>query len=204
MLLTYPSNNNLTSQIQSSERRLHFYEKGEEIPLISQGIWQVNRGVVQLVKFNHQGEETSLGWVQSDNYFGVWLTSLDSFQAKALSDVYLLWYSLVEIEKNADLAQKILSQVVKRLRQSEELLAIAGLKRVEDRLIKLLKLLGKEIGEKKESNVRLKVRFTHQNLANAIGTTRVTVTRLLGDLQKQGLISLDSTRHILLHNLSSI
>jgi CRP-like cAMP-binding protein len=202
MLLTYPSNNNLTSQIQSSERRLHFYERGEEIPLISQGIWQVNRGVVQLVKFNHQGEETSLGWVQSDNYFGVWLTSLDSFQAKALSDVYLLWYSLVEIEKNADLAQKILSQVVKRLRQSEELLAIAGLKRVEDRLVKLLKLLGKEIGETKESNVRLKVRFTHQNLANAIGTTRVTVTRLLGDLQKQGLISLDSTRHILLHRIS--
>jgi CRP-like cAMP-binding protein len=202
MLLTYPSNNNLTSQIQSSERRLHFYERGEEIPLISQGIWQVNRGVVQLVKFNHQGEETSLGWVQSDNYFGVWLTSLDSFQAKALSDVYLLWYSLVEIEKNGDLAQKILSQVVKRLRQSEELLAIAGLKRVEDRLVKLLKLLGKEIGETKESNVRLKVRFTHQNLANAIGTTRVTVTRLLGDLQKQGLISLDSTRHILLHRIS--
>lgn len=202
MLLTYPSNNNLTSQIQSRERRLHFYEKGEEIPLVSQGIWQVNRGVVQLVKFNHQGEETSLGWVQSDNYFGVWLTSLDSFQAKALSDVYLLWYSLVEIEKNADLAQKILSQVVKRLRQSEELLAIAGLKRVEDRLVKLLKLLGREIGETKESSVRLKVRFTHQNLANAIGTTRVTVTRLLGDLQKQGLISLDSTRHILLHRIS--
>jgi CRP-like cAMP-binding protein len=200
MLLTYPSNNNLTSQIQSSERRLHFYEKGDEIPLVSQGIWQVNRGFVQLYKFNHHGEETSLGWVQSDNYFGVWLTSLDAFQAKALSDVYLLWYSLVEIENNADLAQKILSQVVKRLRQSEELLAIAGLKRVEDRLIKLLKLLGKEIGEKKESNVRLKVKFTHQNLANAIGTTRVTVTRLLGDLQKQGLISLDSTRHILLHN----
>lgn len=201
MLVTYPSNNNLTSQIQSSERRLHFYEKGEEIPLVSQGIWQVNRGFVELYKFNHHGEETSLGWVQSDNYFGVWLTSLDSFQAKALSDVYLLWYSLVEIEKNADLAQKILSQVVKRLRQSEELLAIAGLKRVEDRLVKLLKLLGKEIGEKKESSLRLKVRFTHQNLANAIGTTRVTVTRLLGDLQKQGLISLDSSRHILLHKI---
>ncbi|BAQ63042.1 cAMP-binding proteins - catabolite gene activator and regulatory subunit of cAMP-dependent protein kinases [Geminocystis sp. NIES-3708] len=200
MVLTYPSHHNLTFQIQSSERRLHFYERGEEIPLVSQGIWQVNRGVVQLIKCNYQGEETSLGWVQSDNYFGGWLTSLETFQAKALSDVYLSWYSLVEIENDDNLAQKILSQVVKRLRQSEELLAIAGLKRVEDRLIKLLKLLGKEVGEKKELGVRLKVRFTHQNLANTIGTTRVTVTRLLGDLQKQGLISLDSTRHILLHN----
>ncbi|MBL1209665.1 Crp/Fnr family transcriptional regulator [Geminocystis sp. GBBB08] len=200
MLLTSLSNHNLTLPIQSSERRLHFYDRGEEIPLISEGIWQVNRGVVQLLKFNTQGEETLLGWVQSDNYFGILLTSLDTFQAKALSDVYLQWYSLTEIEKNAYLAQKILFQVVKRLQQSEELLAIAGLKRVEDRLIKLLKLLGREIGDKKESSVRIKVKFTHQNLANAISTTRVTVTRLLGDLQKQGFISFDNSRHILLHN----
>lgn len=199
MLLTHSNHHNLTSQIESRERRLHFYEKGEEIPLVSQGIWEVNRGVVQLIKFNYQGEETSLGWVKTHNYFGSWLTCLDTFHAKALCDVYLFWYSLMDIENNPNLAQKILPQVVKRLQQSEELLAIAGLKKVEDRLIKLLKLLGKEMGEQKESTIRLKVRFTHQNLANTIGTTRVTVTRLLGDLQKQGLISLDSSRHILLH-----
>ncbi|NCO75555.1 MAG: Crp/Fnr family transcriptional regulator [Cyanobacteria bacterium] len=196
MLLSYPSHH-LT--ISPTERRLHFYERGEEIPLVSQGIWEVNRGVVQLLKFNPQGEETLLGWVQSDNFFGLWLTSVDTFQAKTLSDVYLKWYSLEEIDKNPLLAHKILSQIAKRLRQTEELLAIAGLKKVEDRLLKLLKLLAKEIGEKQESFTRIKVRFTHQNLANAIGTTRVTVTRILGDLQKQGLVSLDHTRHLLLH-----
>lgn len=200
MLLGYPSNQNLKSQLQSAERRLHFYERGEEIPLIAQGVWQVNRGFVQLFKVNSQGEETLLGWSQTANFFGLWFTNLDNFQAKALSDIYLQWFSLTEIEDNPSLAQTILSETVTRIRQTEELLAIATLKRVEDKLIKLLSLLGSYLGETKEDIIRIKVRFTHQNLADAIGTTRVTITRLLGEMQKQKLISFDTSRHLLLHS----
>jgi CRP-like cAMP-binding protein len=35
-------------------------------------------------------------------------------------------------------------------------------------------------------------------LANAIGTTRVTVTRLLGEFQTQGKVSLDGDRHLVI------
>jgi CRP-like cAMP-binding protein len=198
MLLTYSSHRNFASPQEKTERRLHFFDRGEDIPLISQGIWEVKKGVVQLLKINASGEETLLGWVHSDNFFGLWFTALDTFQAKSLSDVQLQWYSTIEIEKNSILAQKMLSQVVKRIQQSEQLLAIAGIRKVEDRLIKLLQLLGQEIGEHQDSGIRLKVRLTHQNLANSISTTRVTITRLLGDLQKQGLISLDTNRHIVI------
>lgn len=200
MFLTSPSHRNFASSEETTERRLHFFERGEDIPLISQGVWQVKKGVVQLLKINSQGEETLLGWVHSHNFLGLWFTALDSFQAKSLSDVQLQWYSIAEIEKNSVLAQKMLSQVVKRIQQSEQLLAIAGIRKVEDRLIKLLQLLGEEIGENKDSGIRLKVRLTHQNLANSIGTTRVTITRLLGDLQKQGFITLDTSRHIVIRN----
>lgn len=198
MLLTPPSSRSFQLPLQSEERRLHFYEKGEEIPLVEQGIWLVNRGVLQLFKMNSQGEETVLGWSQTGNFFGLWFTSLDSFQVKALSDVYLQWFALTEIEQDPILAQKMLFDLVTRVRQTEELLAIATLKRVEERLGRLLKLLGLYLGEKKENSIRIKVRFTHQNLASTIGTTRVTVTRLLGEMQKQKLITLDSTRHLVL------
>lgn len=49
--------------------------------------------------------------------------------------------------------------------------------------------------------IRIKVRLTHQMLANAIGTTRVTITRLLGELQQQGKVSFDDERHLLLNTL---
>lgn len=139
-----------------------------------------------------------LGWVKPLHFFGLWLTNIDSYQAKALSNVYLQWFSLTEIEASANLSQTILHQVVSRVRQTENLLAIAGLKRVEDRLIQLLKLLSEDFGEVMDDSIRLSVRFTHQNLANTINTTRVTVTRLLGDFQRQGLIYFDSDRLLIM------
>jgi CRP-like cAMP-binding protein len=86
------------------------------------------------------------------------------------------------------------------MRQTEALLAIAGLKRVEDKLHHLLQLLKQEMGEPVAEGTRLGIRLTHQNLANAIGTTRVTVTRLLGEFQRQGLISFDSDRHLIINH----
>lgn len=192
---TISQNNNIVEG-----RRLHFYDKAQLIPLAKEGIWQVYQGVIQLSQFVSSGDEILLGWVYSENFFGLWLTAnqLENYQARALSDVYLRWYPLVEIESSPTLSQLILGQVIHRMKQSEALLAIAGLRKVDERLQELLKLLAKEMGESTKGGTRLKVRLTHQMLANAIGTTRVTITRLLGDFQAQGQIRFDCDRHLII------
>lgn len=179
-------------------RRLHFYAKGDQIPLVSQGVWQVCEGLVQLSTLCHNGEEVWLGWAEPSTFFGQWFSLLQSYQAIALSDVHLMWFSQTEINASPRLAQMILPQIVRRMRQTEAMLAITGQRRVEDRLQQLLVLMKREIGESVPEGTRLRVRLTHQNLANAIGTTRVTVTRLLSKLKSEGAISLDSDRHIIL------
>jgi CRP-like cAMP-binding protein len=198
MLLIDKSRETRTSEKPSEGRRLHFYEKGEDIPLASQGVWQVYRGFAQLSQVSCQGEEILLGWMQPLNFFGIWLTDTESYQAKALSEIYLKWYDISELETSPHLAQLMLTQVVRRMRQTEALLAIAGRRRVEERLQALLQLLKQELGEPLAGGTRLPVRLTHQNIANTIGTTRVTVTRLLGELQRQEAIQLDSDRHIII------
>lgn len=182
-------------------RRLHFYERSMEIPLAADGVWQVYRGFVQVSEILANGDEVLLGWSQSSAFFGVELNlvQLETYQAKALSDVYLRWYTIAEVHHNPKLMLLVLNQTLKRLRQTEALLAIAGLKRVDERLEGLLKLLAQEMGEPIADGIRLSVRLTHQMLANAISTTRVTVTRLLGDLQAEGRISFDGDRHLVIH-----
>ncbi|NEQ26858.1 MAG: Crp/Fnr family transcriptional regulator, partial [Microcoleus sp. SIO2G3] len=86
----------------------------------------------------------------------------------------------------------------RRLQQAEAFLAMVGYRRVEDRLRHLLLLLKQEIGQPIEGGTRLGVRLTHQQLANAIGTTRVTVTRLLSQLHDEGWLAIDSQRHLVL------
>ncbi len=201
MLLSYNPTQSLSQTECTEGRRLHFYDRGDEIPLVSEGIWQVYRGTVQLSQLSTYGDEILLGWAQNSAFFGLWLTHIEPYQAKALSELYLKWYPLREIESTPQLAQFVLTHVVQRMRQTEALLAIAGLKRVEDRLVQLLHLLKTEMGQSVTGGTRLGVRLTHQNLASAIGTTRVTVTRLLGEFQRQGWLSLDSDRHLIISAL---
>jgi CRP-like cAMP-binding protein len=105
----------------------------------------------------------------------------------------------VEIEASPQLSHELLPQMVRRLRQMEAILAIAGQRRVDDRLYQLLLLLQQEFGQPVVEGTRLNIRLTHQDIANAICTTRVTVTRMLGKLKQQGLISRDGDRHLVLN-----
>lgn len=188
-----------SSRYETQEiRRTHFYSKGEEIPLVSQGVWQVNQGLVQLSTIGQNGESVWLGWAEADTFFGQCFSFLKSYQAIALSDVQLCWFSQVEINASPRLAQTVLPQLVRRIQQIEALLAIAGQRRVEDRLQSLLLLMKREIGHPVVGGTRLEVRITHQNFANAISTTRVTVTRLLSKLKSEGKIIIDRDRHIIL------
>jgi CRP-like cAMP-binding protein len=201
MLSTYYTPAQSSSQVANDLRGLRFYERGENIPLILAGLWQVDKGVVQLSQLTClPGEEILLGWAKPANFFGRHLTMIEAYQAKALTDVHLRWYPLEEITKSPNLSQVLLQQLMMRMKQTEALLAIAGLRLVEEKLQELLKLLKQELSESHPEGRRIIVRLTHQNLASTIGTTRVTITRLLGEFQRQDWLKLDSDRHIIILN----
>ena len=197
----YSLADNLAALEGLETQTLHFYDKGELIPLKENGCWQIYRGILQISQLTDNGEEILVGWAQVGSFIGLQLTASqrDIYQAKALSDVYLRWYASKTIADDPQLSELVLSQTLKRLRQAESLLAIAGYKRVDERLQALLKLLAQEMGQPIDGGMRLSVRLTHQMLANAIGTTRVTITRLLGELQSQGQVSFDGDRHLVIH-----
>ena len=61
-------------------------------------------------------------------------------------------------------------------------------KRVEEMLLKLLVWLSKRFGREVEQGHLIELRLTHQDLAELLGTTRVTITRVLKQFEQQGLI----------------
>jgi CRP-like cAMP-binding protein len=201
MLLSQKLNSNLNLNRKEEELPLQLYEKGEEITFSDSRIWQVYRGVVELSRVNQNGKETILGWMSANCTFGNGLDhSPELYRAVALSDVYVRWYSPEDIRKSPLLARQLLTQFSDRVIKSEQLLAIIALRRVEDRLQQLLLMLKQEMGQSVVNGMRLQVRFTHQHLAKAICTTRVTITRALGDFQARGWIYFDRDRHIVIRN----
>lgn len=181
-----------------TDRPKHHYSKGALIPLIPQTIWLVAKGLVKLSTLSDTGKEIIVGLAGDRALFGASLTSLPIYQAVALSDVELVCIYLTEVALSPNLTQVLLSQLNQRLRQTELLLVIAGHRRVKDRLERLLMVLKQEIGEPIKGGVRLSIRLTHEELAAVCCTTRVTITRELNILLRQGKISLHSDRHIIL------
>lgn len=202
MLLSQKLSSNLSLKEKGSEIPLQQFEKGEEITVLDSTIWQVYRGVVQLSRVQQDGREIILGWATTNGTFGTYLdTSSEIYRAVAISDVYVRRYLSQDVAKHPFLARQFLTQFSDRLIQSEQLLSIIAVKKIEERFTQLLLMLKENMGQKVDNGVRLQARFTHQQLAEAICTTRVTITRIMGDFQNRNLIYLDSNRHIICTNL---
>jgi CRP-like cAMP-binding protein len=182
---------------------LQVYHKGEVIPLNPQVIWQVRSGLVKLTTYSHSGQEVLVGLVGASSAFGSSLTALSLYEATALADTQLWSIPLSEFATSPQLKQRLLPQISQRLKQTESLLAVYGQTRVADRLESLLRLLKQEIGQPVAGGTRLSVRLTHEDLATACCTTRVTITRLLTQLQQQKKLSVDSQHHLILNRWDS-
>ncbi len=185
-------------------KHLHSYRNGQTIPMVDHQLWVVCRGVVQLSTFYPSGDEALLGLAVPSMPFGLPLSLVNPYQAIALSDVDLMHFTLADVEQSAELAQGMFRQMSRRLRQTEAFLSLAGHRRVEDRLRHLLWLLKDEVGQPDPEGTCLSVRLTHQHLANAIGTTRVTVTRLLGQLKKDNWLIMNRDHHIVISATASL
>ena len=52
-------------------------------------------------------------------------------------------------------------------------------------------MLCRDFGVPGNEGITIDLRLSHQAIAEAIGSTRVTITRLLGDLRNDGLVQID-------------
>lgn len=181
-------------------RQTYEFKRGVAIPLHSHDIWIVCRGMLQLHTVDCDGNDAILGLAYPEMPFGSPLTQISPYTATALSDVMLMRISQIELEQSPVLAQGVLLQLNRRLQQAEALFALIHYPRVSDRLQELLLLLTREIGEQTPEGIRIGIRLTHQQIADLAGATRVTATRVLGTFRKEGWLSIDKTRHIVIHN----
>ncbi|WP_404787844.1 Crp/Fnr family transcriptional regulator [Altericista sp. CCNU0014] len=181
------------------DRNAMGFKKGQFIPMERETILVVYRGLVKLNMLYSSGDESILGLLHPSMPFGLPLSQLTSYEAVALTDVLVMRVDQVQIDRTPRLAQSLYPEMTRRLQQTEALLAITGERRIENRLRALLQFLCQEMGQETPQGMRLNVRLTHQQISEMIGTTRVSVTRMLKDFQKAGWLNVDSKRHLLIN-----
>ena len=195
---TSPNKLELRDLLESSFQRSNLVTMaaGSPVPLLKDHVWLVVRGMTKLVTSYMSGDEALLGLVGPNEPFGEPLSQVQPYQAVTLTDSDLLCLRWDELSSKPDLTGAMLLAMARRYRQCESLLALMGLRRVEERLRGFLELMARDYGQPCENGIRIGVRLTHQELATALGTTRVTVTRFIGQLRDEGWLVMEPGRHL--------
>ncbi len=82
----------------------------------------------------------------------------------------------------------LLQVMSSRLRCLSETMANIAGQQVHTRLARLMLWLCARYGQREGNNVVMKVHLTHQEIADMIGATRQTVTSIMGDFKRQGIL----------------
>ena len=98
------------------------------------------------------------------------------------------------IKRDPEFALKLCSSLSERLRQSDEVIESLLHREVSTRLATLLLNLGERFGKDGQAGVLIGVRLTHQELANMIASTREAVSKVMSELQRDGVIESRSRR----------
>ena len=98
------------------------------------------------------------------------------------------------IKSDPEFALRLFSSLSERLRQSDEVIESLLHREVSTRLATLLVNLGDRFGEHDRAVVTIDLRLTHQDLANMIASTREAVSKVMSELQRDGVIETRNRR----------
>jgi CRP-like cAMP-binding protein len=156
------------------------FKRREVLPLKSETLWKIESGVARSITWTEEGKVITLGFWGKGDVVGLSLSRIEPYQIECLSTVQISEIS----PESTYLRQALLVHAWK----SEELLKIVNQPSLVDRLFQLLSWLANQFGKPVLSGKLLDLRLTHQDLGDTIGSTRVSVTRVLNQLEQEGKI----------------
>lgn len=154
----------------------------ELIPLQSDFFWLLQEGIVKTCTWTEEGTPVTLGYWGSEDVIGQPLSLVYPYQVKCLTTVKALCVPTNQ-------ANEITDSIHRHIQQTEELLYIVRSENMYQRLRKILIWLAQKFGTEIEIGQLIDLRITHQDLAETIGATRVTVTKLINQLEQEGFLS---------------
>lgn len=95
------------------------------------------------------------------------------------------------MEQSPKLCLRLLEVTMERLRQANEQIYDLTFLDVRSRTVKTIHRLSEQYGTAKPAGMLINIKLTHQQLANMVGTVRESVTKVLQDLQEDGIITID-------------
>jgi CRP/FNR family transcriptional regulator, cyclic AMP receptor protein len=200
----------LLALAQASE--LQTGEKGDvlvrEDDLAARGFYLILEGSAKVVLTGPDGREAVLALLEEGDFFGE-MSLLDgdprSATVRATTEIRLVLLrrpSFMDLlQKHPEISIALLTALSARLRQANRKISALALSPVHARVSGAILQLAEFQGFRVKGQVVIHDRPTQQEIAEMASTTRETVSRVLGQMQKDGLIQLDGRELVILDEM---
>ncbi len=161
----------------------------------------LREGRVKVTKLSEDGREKILDFLDTGAFVGE-MALLEraprSASVKTLTPVRVLALSRGDfmglIRKSPDLAMAVIQELSRRLRTVNDQASALSFQRVKDRTRGLLERLARD--PHGDGSLRCTPALTHQQIADMIGTSRETVTRVVKELKSTGWLAQEGKRYL--------
>ena len=183
---------------------LHKEDPGDSLFIIKEGR-------VKVVLYGDDGREVILSILKDGDFFGE-MSLLDGEPRSASvvsmedSNLYILKRDgfLQTLMERPGIALRILVELSRRLRVADEKIGSLALLDVYGRIAGALLQIARTEGKVMGDRIIIDERPTQQDIASMAGASRETVSRVLNDLVKSGLISMEGKKVIINRDLQHL
>lgn len=177
----------------SAKHTTSLFTRRAFLPLRRDCLWQIETGIVRTLTVLEDGNSITLGLWGPGDIVGRVFSNADPYQIECFTPVEA---KLLPEHRWHEATQAMIWHI----QRSGELMEILHCRQADSSLLRLFTWLAKRFGQEVEQGKLIDLRLTHQDIAELIGVTRVTVTRLLNDFEKQGIIQRQERQFIVTHD----
>jgi CRP/FNR family transcriptional regulator, nitrogen fixation regulation protein len=162
--------------------------------------YKVLTGAVRSCRLLADGRRHIGEFLLPGDFIGLELDDVYRFAAEAVSDATLMRYSRQAVDRLAEqrprLGKRLLYRICGDLFAAQSQMLLLGRKNAVERLASFLLSMADRAG----TGDRLSLPMTRNDIADHLGLTTETVSRVFGQLKSQGVIRMQASSEVLLRN----
>jgi CRP/FNR family transcriptional regulator len=173
------------------------YHEGDE----SSRVFTVTSGTLKLYKLLPDGRRQVTGFMFPGDFLGMTVGDEHAFTAQSLEDTQLCWFPRSRfdgfIEENPEMEHGLYQLAAHELAAAQQQMVLLGRKTANERVATFfLGLLQRSEKVNGGTSTMIDLPMSRSDIADYLGLTKETVSRVLASLKKQRLIRLDALNRI--------
>ncbi|ERN42294.1 catabolite gene activator and regulatory subunit of cAMP-dependent protein kinase [Rubidibacter lacunae KORDI 51-2] len=156
------------------------FRRRETLPSSPDLLWQIESGLARSITWTDKGKIVTLGLWGPGSIFGESLSLIRPYDVECITPL-----TAFMLPRDSG---PYLESLLDRVSCMQQLYCIMQVKHAKSRLMEFLCWLARQFGRLEAEWYYFDLHLSHQIIAETIGLERVTVTRMLGGLEQEGLL----------------